>query len=268
MALAERTHRKKNATLPTHQGTVQSSRGRPVSPLSMRSPLVQPKLSVNQPGDKYEQEADAVARAVMMTPEPLPQADEHRTTITDIQRLPLDEAPVQRQCATCESETPIQRAVQATGIAPTLQFKPLASTLTPLHTKGISGRPVLQRKCAACDQEDPIQRRGSGAVQASPSVEQRLQRNRHQGRPLPKNVRTFMEPRLGVDLSPVRVHTDNDAVQLNRDLGAQAFTHGRDIYFGAGNAPDNDALTAHELTHTIQQGKAGRTLQRAEIQRQ
>jgi len=56
----------------------------------------------------------------------------------------------------------------------------------------------------------------------------------------------------------VRIHTGGEADQLNRQLSAQAFTHGQDIYMGAGKyAPGTSAgnrLLAHELTHVIQQG--------------
>ena len=40
---------------------------------------------------------------------------------------------------------------------------------------------------------------------------------------------------------------------MNREVGARAFTHGSDIYYGAGETPGNLALTAHELTHVVQQ---------------
>ena len=40
---------------------------------------------------------------------------------------------------------------------------------------------------------------------------------------------------------------------MNQAVGAQAFTHGSDIYFGAGSSPTNLELTAHELTHVVQQ---------------
>jgi hypothetical protein len=40
---------------------------------------------------------------------------------------------------------------------------------------------------------------------------------------------------------------------MNKELGAQAFAHGSDIYFGAGKSPGNNELTAHELTHVVQQ---------------
>jgi hypothetical protein len=41
---------------------------------------------------------------------------------------------------------------------------------------------------------------------------------------------------------------------MNKALGAQAFAHGNDIFYGAGKSPGKNELTAHELTHTIQQG--------------
>lgn len=43
-------------------------------------------------------------------------------------------------------------------------------------------------------------------------------------------------------------------------LNAQAFTHRQHIYFGAGRLPGNDQLTAHELTHVVQQ-TAGRSVE-------
>jgi hypothetical protein len=65
-----------------------------------------------------------------------------------------------------------------------------------------------------------------------------------------------MEPRFGADFSSVRVHTGTEAVQMNRELGAQAFAHGSNVYFGEGKSPGNNELTAHELTHVVQQGAA------------
>jgi Domain of unknown function (DUF4157) len=85
------------------------------------------------------------------------------------------------------------------------------------------------------------------------------------GRPLPMGVRRYMEPRFGADFGGVRIHTDDRAAQLNRQLGARAFASGQAIAFGRGEfQPATSAgreLIAHELTHTIQQGAA---IQRAE----
>lgn len=70
---------------------------------------------------------------------------------------------------------------------------------------------------------------------------------------LPGSVRSFFEPRFGCDFSAVRVHSDGEAARMSRALNAQAFTHRQHIYFGPGRSPGQDALTAHELTHVLQQ---------------
>ena len=69
-----------------------------------------------------------------------------------------------------------------------------------------------------------------------------------------------MEKSFAADFGGIRIHTDDNAVELSRRLRAQAFTHGRDIYFNRDKfSPDSrqgEHLLAHELTHTVQQGKA------------
>ena len=90
-------------------------------------------------------------------------------------------------------------------------------------------------------------------ISPSPNLESRLGSSKGGGSPLADDVRGFMEPPFGADFGNVRVHTDSSAVQMNKELGAQAFAHGNDIYYGAGKSPGNNELTAHELTHTIQQ---------------
>jgi hypothetical protein len=81
------------------------------------------------------------------------------------------------------------------------------------------------------------------------------------GTPLDSEVRRKMEPRLGADLSNVRVHAGGDSAQTAAQLGARAFTVGRDVHFGAGQlAPgtkEGDRLLAHELTHVVQGDRAG-----------
>ena len=77
------------------------------------------------------------------------------------------------------------------------------------------------------------------------------------------DVRAHMESAFGADFGNVRLHTDANADVLNRTLGADAFTTGRDIYFRQGRYdPDGTSgrrLLAHELTHVVQQ--AGSTPQ-------
>jgi hypothetical protein len=79
------------------------------------------------------------------------------------------------------------------------------------------------------------------------------------GRALKPEIREFMEPRFGRDFSDVKIHTDSFAERAAQNLGAEAFTTGRDIFFGEGkynpNSTQGKRLLAHELTHTIQQGE-------------
>src|SRR5689334_1524139 len=54
------------------------------------------------------------------------------------------------------------------------------------------------------------------------------------GSPLPGDVRSKMEPKLGANLGNVRVHTGNESVEAARGFGARAFTVGEDVHFNTG----------------------------------
>jgi hypothetical protein len=89
------------------------------------------------------------------------------------------------------------------------------------------------------------------------------------GSQLPDSTRTQMEPFFGADLGDVRVHTDARAGELTRELNAEAFTVGNDVFFSDGKySPDSTegrATLAHELTHVGQQtGFDGPSVQRQE----
>ena len=77
------------------------------------------------------------------------------------------------------------------------------------------------------------------------------------GQPLPQSLRHELETTLGQTLSDVRVHTQHEQGATLLALGAQAFTHGSNIYFAAGRyQPHTDegrSLIAHEAMHTVQQ---------------
>lgn len=85
-------------------------------------------------------------------------------------------------------------------------------------------------------------------------LSQKIQSERSNGQPMDSSVRRQAEQSLGYDLSKVRVHTGETASDLNSQLGAKAFTTGRDIFYGAGQSPSDMGLTLHEATHTVQQG--------------
>ncbi|MGB7926295.1 MAG: DUF4157 domain-containing protein [Pyrinomonadaceae bacterium] len=187
---------------------------------------VQPKLTVGAAGDKYEQEADHVAARVMSMPAPA--AADH----------------AQRQNRDEEEEK--------------VQMKPLAASVSPLAQRAaVAPEEEEEKGLLAQAKPSPEQTEAGGAFDAGSDVESGLAESRGAGSPLPHETRAFMESRFGADFSDVRVHTDGKAVQLNREVSAQAFTHGADIYFGNGKySPDTDSgkqLLAHELTHVIQQ---------------
>ena len=66
------------------------------------------------------------------------------------------------------------------------------------------------------------------------------------GGPIPTEVRAQLEPQLG-SLSDIRLHSGSEARRQADDMGARAFTKGRDIFLGAGERDAN--LIAHEAAH-------------------
>jgi Domain of unknown function (DUF4157) len=81
------------------------------------------------------------------------------------------------------------------------------------------------------------------------------------GRPLDASTRAFFEPRFGRDLGRVRIHDDETAAISARAANAVAYTFGQHIVFDRGSyepgSPQGRRLLAHELTHTLQQSRAG-----------
>jgi hypothetical protein len=88
--------------------------------------------------------------------------------------------------------------------------------------------------------------------------------HRGSGEPLSSPSQRMLESHLGVDLSPVRVHSDETSREAARALKARAFTHGTDIWLGPGESKNDLRLMAHEVTHVVQQNG---NVQRQVIQR-
>lgn len=122
----------------------------------------------------------------------------------------------------------------------------------------------LQSPHVARFRDAVVQRKAEGQPNVAANVAAEISASTASGSPLPASVRRFMEPRFRTDFRNVRIHTNERAARLNRQLNAQAFTVGNQIFFGRGRfrpeASDGQELLAHELTHTIQQGA---TIQRS-----
>ena len=77
------------------------------------------------------------------------------------------------------------------------------------------------------------------------------------GQPLRPDLAAYLEPRLGGDLSGVRIHTDEVGARLARSIDADAFTTGSHVVFGSGQYSSDSSqgrrLLAHELAHVVQQ---------------
>lgn len=144
------------------------------------------------------------------------------------------------------------------------------ATAVQLQRKARTDSSVVQLKCTDCAAEEEtsdIQRAdvSMDTPSTSHSLENLLSSSQGGGSPLPDATRSQMEGAFRTDFSTVRVHTDSSAVQMNKELGAQAFTHGSDVYFNAGKydtgSTEGQHLLAHELVHTIQQS-SGNQIQR------
>src|SRR5882672_3843882 len=165
---------------------------------------------------------------------------------------------------------------EADRMAEQVMSMPAPKKQTPAHASGSQLKRQVETRAQPRENSPRMLRANSGPgapPQVSPELERNLGAQRGGGQSLPGSTRDFFEPRFGQDLSAVRVHHDAEAADAASEINAQAFTHGRDIYFGAGKyQPQSQAgrrLLAHELAHTVQQGSKSSTLPPAQrVQRE
>ena len=182
-----------------------------------RGMVLQPKLTIGESGDAYEQEADRVAKQVvrqMHQPNSQSRSSAGKTGVSD--------KGIQRKAD-----------AQGTHLGEQPGMKPLQM------------RPHLQ-----------LQPSGKGR-KASPELETSINRAKHEGQPLPKGLQQSMGQAIGADFSNVTVHTGNKSDTLNRSLSSRAFTTGGHVFFKRGeynpSSQKGQELLAHELTHVVQQ---------------
>lgn len=115
-----------------------------------------------------------------------------------------------------------------------------------------------ENQCPDCKKrkEESVQRKASSTTvtEAPASVHKVIS---SPGQTLDAPTRGYFEPRLGWDLSRVRIHTDAAAGRSANALGASAYTVGNHIAFAPGafvRGPTR--LLAHELVHVGQQTTA------------
>ncbi len=189
--------------------------------------VLQPKLKIGQPGDKYEQQADAMADRIM-----------RMSQSETLQMQPIEE----------EDEL----------MQPKLRMQPVEEEEEP-----------IQMKCANSEEKDEfLQTKSDTQSVATSSIDNQINSSKGSGTNLPESTNQFMSSAMGADFSGVKIHTGSNAVNMNRQLNARAFTYGSDIYFNRGEyKPESlsgKSLLAHELTHVVQQkGQIQNNIQRS-----
>ena len=211
------------------------------------APSIQAELTVNQPNDRYEKEADMMA-------------DKMVQRLSDNYSVPDNSvtSSVQPKCATFEKEQELQKKEKKDEkdlLADKLQKKPVFET---------NGEPDdeknIWRKCATCEREEKneLQPKAQNDSDVSSdasdaSVLQRLGK----GNSLNGNTQSKMERAFGTPFSDVEIHNDSNSADLSGKLNARAFTIGKHIAFGkeeyAPGSIEGEALIAHELAHVVQQ---------------
>ncbi len=239
------------------------------SPLQLKAEEDEEKTAQTKPWlqrqtEKEDESAQAKSASSFASPLQFKaQEDEEKTAQTKLglqRQAEEEEEPAQAKSAS-GTDSPLQLKTEEDE-EKTAQTKLWLQRQAEEEEETAQGKHLLQRRLA--DEEDEKQNRPSPREAQKEenrngrSIESRLAASKGRGRPLPDKTRQFMESRFGSDFSQVRTHSDYEAVQMSQELNAQAFTHGRDIYFNEGKfdagSSQGKSLLAHELTHVIQQG--------------
>ena len=195
---------------------------------NMRRPIgsAQRKLTVGPAGDKYEQEADRIAKQV----------------VSGAGHGPLVESNITSQNA--------QRGSSGELEDEDVQLEPL-----DIQRQGLS--PEEEEDLLQAKSVDGQRQVGLEGGFVEPEIESEISSARGRGRGLPDTLRESMESSFGADFGGVRLHSDANSDSLNQNLDSRAFTIGQDIFVRREDydltSAKGQELLAHELTHVVQQ---------------
>ncbi|MDX6188810.1 DUF4157 domain-containing protein [Flavobacterium sp. Fl-318] len=216
---------------------------------------VQSKEMKEEPAQKKaEEKEEPVQKKAEEKEEPVQKKAEEKEEPVQ-KKAEEKEEPVQKKAE--EKEEPVQK--KAEEKEEPVQKK-AEEKEEPVQKKTEEKEEPVQKK--AEEKEEPVQKKAEEKEEKKPKshVENNLKKGG--GNPLGREIRLEMENAFGVDFSAIRIHTDENAVTMCQEMGAQAFTNGVNIYFNKGkynpNSGEGKKLLAHELTHTIQQGVTGK----------
>src|SRR5215471_4568368 len=176
---------KPSSSVPAQRSASHPRMGNQAAQRLLLDGVMQAKLAINQPGDRFEQEADRIADAVMRMPEP--------ANVQSLRGFSVNSIPaVQRVCPECQEE---------------------------LHRSPVR----VQRLCSECgeelnadnDRQENIQAKEvpGQTPEVTPTVQAQIEMVRSGGHPLTESARAFFEPRFGRDFSYVRIHADAQAAE-------------------------------------------------------
>ncbi|WDE09538.1 eCIS core domain-containing protein [Thalassomonas haliotis] len=240
--------------------------GQQASSLSqiIRANNIQTKLTIGAANSSYEQEADSVADKVVALNSFSPGAGAQTTTADNKKSAAAGtghngKGGVQAHIQSKDnSQAPAKVQRSFMDLAPGPEQEAEQEGEQEAQSPTFAGESQVLTKLIQASQES-----ATADTTASPAFESSLQSSKGGGTPLPENTRSEMETGIGADFSAVKIHTNNNAAQMNRQINAKAFTHGSDIYFNQGQYnPESSSgkhLLAHELTHTVQQGASSKT---------
>ena len=105
-----------------------------------------------------------------------------------------------------------------------------------------------------------LQLKGTGGAVLDETIARAIHSKRGSGEQLDASAADTIGKSMGQDFSDVQVHKDAEADKLNKQVHAEAFTTGKDIFFREGKydpvSSEGQKLLAHELTHVVQQRDA------------
>lgn len=228
--------------------------------------LILARMKINQPGDEYEKEADQVANEVMRMDDKKIQRQENNKKD---ELLKSKSGYIQLQ--TDEKDKTLQKSslqMQMGEEEDMIQEKSISNQSEDEEKAIVKKSSLPQVQDENLEKQKPVMpARENNSHYSSTNFGNRLSISKGSGFPIPDKTLSFMESRFGSNFNNIKLHTDDESVQMNQELGAQAFTHGSHIYFNAGkynpDTSEGKRLLAHELTHTMQQGgMIGKMVQR------
>ena len=157
-----------------------------------------------------------------------------------------------RERLQAQLEEPALKRLETSSESEAQHTPPNTSAQAILNMQRTHGNKAVQRMLSRVQRSSLME---GGPL--SSEISEEINSKRGSGASLDSNVASSMSAQMGHDFSDVSVHTDVQADRLNKDLGAKAFTTGKDIFFSEGayqpNSDDGQKLLAHELTHVVHQ---------------